>query len=122
MEYGLQVDLQYPPAKDRPAVQTVAGGGSSAADRKRPRFSAVLARSLQPQADLRAWFDEQHGYQPVQQMRLPLKLPNVRQTADACLFTLFCPAHTSAVSTVELTLAYVIGSWLRPRYTMHNPI
>ncbi|KAL0054988.1 hypothetical protein WJX82_005488 [Trebouxia sp. C0006] len=79
---SFQVELHYPPAKDRPPVQspTVSGASPKAAaagKSKRPRFCDVLARSLKPQADLRAWFDEQLGYQPVQQTRIPLNMPNV---------------------------------------------
>lgn len=79
---SFQVELHYPPAKDRPPVQSPAVSGASpkaaaAGKSKRPRFCDVLARSLKPQADLRAWFDEQLGYQPVQQTRIPLNMPNV---------------------------------------------
>ena len=75
----LQVELHYPPAKDRPPMQPASGAGTSAkaSKSKRPRFCDVLARSLRPQAELRAWFDEQLGYQPVQQTRIPLNMPNV---------------------------------------------
>ena len=80
----MQVELHYPPAKDRPALASSAPppGGSKA---KRPRFCDVLARSLRPQAELRAWFDEQLGYQPVQQTRIPLNMPNVSMAPPARL-------------------------------------
>ncbi len=62
-------------------MQSMAAAGASpkatGGKSKRPRFCDVLARSLKPQADLRAWFDEQLGYQPVQQTRIPLNMPNV---------------------------------------------
>lgn len=62
-------------------MQPTLGGGAvaKAGKSKRPRFCDVLARSLRPQAELRAWFDEQLGYQPVQQTRIPLNMPNVSQ-------------------------------------------
>lgn len=61
-------------------MQPVSGAGTAtkASKSKRLRFCDVLARSLRPQAELRAWFDEQLGYQPVQQTRIPLNMPNVR--------------------------------------------
>ncbi|KAL0035726.1 hypothetical protein WJX77_000104 [Trebouxia sp. C0004] len=79
---SFQVELHYPPAKDRPPVQSPAANGATpkpapAGNSKRPRFCDVLACSLKPQADLRAWFDEQLGYQPVHQTRIPLNMPNV---------------------------------------------
>lgn len=76
-----QVELQYPAAKDRPPMPPVSAAGAKPAvpsKSKRPCFCDVLACSLRPQAELRAWFDEQLGYQPVQQTRLPLNMPNVR--------------------------------------------
>ena len=75
----LQVELHYPPAKERPPMQPASGTGAvaKASKSKWPRFCDVLARSLRPQAELRAWFDEQLGYQPVQQTRIPLNMPNV---------------------------------------------
>ncbi len=44
----------------------------------RPSFSELLAASLKPTADMRAWFDDRLKYQHVQQQRLPKKLPTVR--------------------------------------------
>lgn len=93
----MQVELHYPPAKDRPPVQAPAGGGASPKaapskkSNKRPHFCDVLAQSLKPQADLRAWFDEQVGYQPVQQTRIPLNMPNVR-----CVLFLLSPVYHQA--------------------------
>lgn len=43
----------------------------------RPSFSQLLAASLKPAADMRAWFDERLKYQHVQQQRLPKRLPTV---------------------------------------------
>ena len=43
----------------------------------RPSFSELLAASLKPTADMRAWFDDRLKYQHVQQQRLPKKLPTV---------------------------------------------
>lgn len=76
----VQVELHYPPAKDRPPMQPALADGAApkaVGKSNRPRFCEVLARSLRPQAELRAWFDEQLGYQSVQQTRLPLNMPNV---------------------------------------------
>ena len=73
-----QVDLQYPPPKDRPSV-TVADTGSntSTADQNRPSFSDILAASLRPVNEMRAWYDEVVSYQHVKQQRCPLSLPQV---------------------------------------------
>mmetsp|Transcript_18769 Transcript_18769/g.48144 ORF Transcript_18769/g.48144 Transcript_18769/m.48144 type:complete len:1322 (+) Transcript_18769:261-4226(+) len=65
---SFQVELQYPPPSERPGEK-----GSS----QRPSFASLLVGGLRPQADLRAWFDEKHGYQMVRQMRVPTALPQV---------------------------------------------
>ncbi|BDA40432.1 probable PAN2-PAN3 deadenylation complex catalytic subunit pan2 [Coccomyxa sp. Obi] len=92
---SFQVELQYPPAKERP---TRAAGAADAPqplsfrpgeapkaaalpqwapDQVRPSFSELLAASLKPAADMRAWFDDRLKYQHVQQQRLPKRLPTV---------------------------------------------
>jgi hypothetical protein len=43
----------------------------------RPSFSELLAASLRPSAEMRAWFDDRLKYQLVQQSRVPMKLPKV---------------------------------------------
>ena len=70
-------------------VSSAGNAATKAGKSKRPRFCDVLARSLRPQAELRAWFDEQLGYQPVQQTRIPLNMPNVRHRE--------VPDHTNSV-------------------------
>ncbi|CAL8467279.1 g6816 [Coccomyxa elongata] len=103
---SFQVELQYPLAKERPtraagaadAPQPLSfrpGEAPKAASllqwapdqarcpslnlgfRVRPSFSQLLAASLKPAADMRAWFDERLKYQHVQQQRLPKRLPTV---------------------------------------------
>ena len=72
------------------------GAVTKAGKSKRPRFSDVLARSLRPQAELRAWFDEQLGYQPVQQTRIPLNMPDVGpRRASCCVKLCYTPMWTS---------------------------
>jgi PAB-dependent poly(A)-specific ribonuclease subunit 2 len=96
---AFQVDLQYPPPKDRPALSSFStastnngtGGGASggrddvgnrdaaaaAAAFARPSFADVLASSMHTVADMRAWFDEVVSYQLVRQERCPTNLPQV---------------------------------------------
>eukprot|EP00887_Chlorella_sp_A99_P005338 scaffold1.g5338.t1 len=89
-----QIDLQYPPAKDRPPMasglaQAPAGGaepggaaaapGAGEADSSagRPSFADLLRSSLKTQSEMRAWFDEEVKYQWVRQNRAPTGLPPV---------------------------------------------
>jgi PAB-dependent poly(A)-specific ribonuclease subunit 2 len=101
---AFQVDLQYPPPKDRPSLSSFStastngsapggtspknsdissaeagGGGSGAATEafSRPSFADVLASSMHTVADMRAWFDEVVSYQLVRQERCPTNLPQV---------------------------------------------
>ncbi|KAK9796711.1 hypothetical protein WJX73_008700 [Symbiochloris irregularis] len=91
-----QVDLQYPPAKERPTSQPSPKPKSKqpkaapaaqlqpgyplpafAPGASRPQFAELLTASLHQRNETRAWFDEAHGYQYVQQSRLPVGLPQV---------------------------------------------
>ena len=69
--------MAYPPAKQRPQRGLPASPGSPGRKEPRTTFGSVLAKSLAPQAEVRAWFDEQLGYQPLSQSKLPLSLPQV---------------------------------------------
>eukprot|EP00884_Botryococcus_braunii_P016717 jgi/Botrbrau1/3729/Bobra.0363s0014.1 len=62
-----QVELQYPPAKERPTRATD----------PRPCFGELMARSLRPDDTLKAWFDDVLQYQPMRQTRVPVVLPPV---------------------------------------------
>ena len=124
-----QVELCYPPAKDRPPLQTQHTDNATQSDfslgskSKRPRFCDVLARSLKPQAELRAWFNEQLGYQAVQQTRIPLNMPNVRQHNSLhhltrCMTSLHmsflvmssshCHCHQSLVLVMKIIIIVVV--------------
>ena len=70
--------MTYPPAKQRPQRGLPAFPGRPSKQEPRTTFGRVLAQSLAPQAEVRAWFDEQLGYQPLSQSKLPLSLPEVR--------------------------------------------
>ena len=89
-----QVELQYPPAKERPKAAAAkrlsfrpgqarprTGGAAPqwppGSDAVRPTFAALLAGSLRREAELRAWYDANLGYQHVRQTRLPKRLPKV---------------------------------------------
>lgn len=67
-----QVDLQYPPPKERPGGTAGLTSGTAAAPASpdaaaaagaagRPSFAALLQRSLKVQAEMRAWFDDEVG-------------------------------------------------------------
>jgi PAB-dependent poly(A)-specific ribonuclease subunit 2 len=71
---AFQVDLQYPPPKERPG----SGGAAAAAGAPpRPSFAQLLQRSLYTCAEMRAWFDPEVGYQLVRQEKVPAALPQV---------------------------------------------
>ncbi|KAL4859552.1 PAN2-PAN3 deadenylation complex catalytic subunit pan2 [Chlorella vulgaris] len=97
-----QVDLQYPPPKERPTAATAAAPPAAAAAAAgatpaspsapavatavaaaegaaaaRPSFAGLLQQSLKVQAEMRAWFDEEVKYQYVRQTRVPRSLPQV---------------------------------------------
>jgi hypothetical protein len=95
-----QVDLQYPPAKERPARgaaqplsfrpgQAPSKGGAArlawpeGSDGSRPSFADLLAGSLRREADMRAWFDAKLSYQHVRQTRAPKRLPRVLVVSTA---------------------------------------
>jgi len=68
---SFQVELQYPPASQRPALE------AASTSKTRPSFASLLAASMRTQSDLKAWFDEKHGYQMVRQTRVPTCLPKI---------------------------------------------
>lgn len=63
-----QVELQYPSTKERALLPDLA---------VRPTFSDVLQSSLLTCAELRGWFNDAVGYQPLRQARCPETLPQV---------------------------------------------
>ena len=83
----IQVELQYPPASQRPSVPGTAAAAAAAADSKapskgkapatRPTFADILASSLVPTSEMRAWYSEERGYQSLRQTRVPVTLPQV---------------------------------------------
>ena len=89
--------MTYPPAKQRPQRGPPASSGSPSKQEPRTTFGSVLARSLAPQAEVRAWFDEQLGYQPLSQSKLPLSLPEVLPSSHCALHAL--PLTTPAVQS-----------------------
>lgn len=60
-----QIDLKYP----SPSSQMIANG-----------FEDVLGAALNYSSDIKAWFDEEVGYQPVRQERSPSKMPQIMAT------------------------------------------
>jgi PAB-dependent poly(A)-specific ribonuclease subunit 2 len=100
---AFQVELQYPSAKERSvyfsseaiAAENGNGGGNdpsttttsnsaiitSSSDilptTRPPSFVQVLQTSLLSKSDMRAWFDEELGYQHVTQTKCPVELPQV---------------------------------------------
>lgn len=61
----------------RPRTGSAAPQWPPGSDAARPTFSALLAASLRREAELRAWYDANLGYQHVRQTRLPKRLPKV---------------------------------------------
>ncbi len=85
----VKVEMAYPPAKQRPQRGPPASPGSPSKKEPRTTFGSVLAQSLAPQAEVRAWFDEQLGYQPLSQSKLPLGLPQVPSSSRSALHAAF---------------------------------
>ena len=90
------MELKYPPASQQPSP-TAAG---EAAGKARPSFADVLAASLVPTSEMRAWYSEERGYQALRQTRVPLTLPQVRRLTEKLCFTDFSkPAWSAAYPT-----------------------
>ena len=75
-------------------------GAAAAASKPRPSFSELLQGVLRPQSELRVWWDDSLGYQPVRQTCVPTSLPQVRVSMEMmCLFCYPGAAQTSTVGT-----------------------
>ena len=99
-----QVELHYPPASQRPppaaAAADSAASGAPKVPAPRPSFADVLAASLVPTSEMRAWYSEERGYQALRQTRVPLTLPQVP-----------CPSLTLNPKSQILNAVRPPGSW-----------